>query len=234
MRDPAGELAQHRQQVRLRRPLGDLAQRRVDQGGSRTTEPSAADDRRPGPAACRPRRRRCPRAAGRAPPRRRPPARPARSAVSATARTRSSSSVSAFSVVCVTSAQTVAYGPGPRRPAPGRTRPWEGRLLGVDRRLGGTGTRVAVAAYPPTAASHPVSDARGGGRRSRTGARQPAERTTDARARRSAAARLRPPAGGLADLPDPHAGRRTTCRPCSPTSGRTPTGCRWWPRWRTG
>src|SRR3954453_7530464 len=66
---------------------------------------------------------------------------------SATARTRRSSSVSAFSVVCETSAQTVAKGPGVLT----------------------TGSRKEtsmVAAYPPTGPSHPVWGAGGAGRRS--------------------------------------------------------------------
>ena len=125
VRHPAGQLAEHRQQVRLRRPLGDLARReRRPAAASRTHRAVGGDDQRPalqraGLTALVALEQ--PAAHGLDD---RPPARPARSAARRRARTRRSSSVSAFSVVCVTSAQTVAYGPGwPRTPAPGRTRP---------------------------------------------------------------------------------------------------------------
>src|ERR1700709_807125 len=55
------------------------------------------------------------------------------------------------------------------------------------------------------------------GRGRPTGTAELHERTSDARARRPAAARLRPPAGGFADLPDPHPGLR---RPEDPADVR--------------
>ncbi len=44
-----GQLAQNRHQVRLRGPLSDLAQRRIDQGGVEHHRPVGGDDHRPAP-----------------------------------------------------------------------------------------------------------------------------------------------------------------------------------------
>ena len=208
---PAGDRAA----ATTRRPRG----RGVDEGRSRGRPSRRRRPPGPGPSACRPGRRRCPRAAGRAPPRRPPPGAPCSASCSATARTRSSSSVSAFSVVCVTSAQTVAYGPGTAKTGSRK-----------DTSMGGTTPRcrsdagrhrhrgVAVAAYPPTGPHTRCRMPGGGGRRfgpepdRSTRGRRMTERDDlplhdyDHLHVGSLISRIRTP------------GRRPTCRPCSPTS----------------